>query len=169
MYQLWLDDLYPRAKFADGLAMIEKLGHSKRMKIMRQEWINEGKPRQWSPEVEDRPTRDDHTTPTRTVTAIQSVPALGENDDAAMEALRLERSKRADPGGDHGLFMTDDEAEDEVVEPPEDELDALLAEDVTVQSDAPEVRTALASQAAMPEKDEFADDEEAMAGFDDMW
>ncbi|EOD49130.1 Replication fork protection component Swi3 [Neofusicoccum parvum] len=45
MYQLWLDDLYPRAKFADGLAIIEKLGHKKRMQIMRREWINEGKPK----------------------------------------------------------------------------------------------------------------------------
>ena len=42
-YQLWLDDLYPRAKFADGLAIIEKLGHTKRMQIMRREWISEGK------------------------------------------------------------------------------------------------------------------------------
>ncbi|PGH29356.1 hypothetical protein GX50_07901 [[Emmonsia] crescens] len=44
-YQFWLDDLYPRAKFADGLAMIEKLGHSKRIQVMRKEWIDEGKPR----------------------------------------------------------------------------------------------------------------------------
>ena len=44
-YQLWLDDLYPRAKFADGLAIIEKLGHTKRMQTMRREWIQEGKPR----------------------------------------------------------------------------------------------------------------------------
>ncbi|EEP77731.1 predicted protein [Uncinocarpus reesii 1704] len=44
-YQFWLDDLYPRAKFADGLAIIEKLGHSKRLQVMRKEWIDEGKPR----------------------------------------------------------------------------------------------------------------------------
>ena len=44
VYQLWLDDLYPRAKFADGLAIIEKLGHTKRMQTMRREFINEGKP-----------------------------------------------------------------------------------------------------------------------------
>ncbi|RAK75570.1 Chromosome segregation in meiosis protein 3 [Aspergillus fijiensis CBS 313.89] len=44
-YQLWLDDLYPRAKFADGLAMIEKLGHSKRLQTMRREWIDEEKPK----------------------------------------------------------------------------------------------------------------------------
>ncbi|KAL1963302.1 hypothetical protein VTN77DRAFT_8525 [Rasamsonia byssochlamydoides] len=43
-YQLWLDDLYPRAKFTDGLAMIEKLGHSKRIQVMRREWIEEDKP-----------------------------------------------------------------------------------------------------------------------------
>ncbi|KAF2863708.1 Swi3-domain-containing protein [Piedraia hortae CBS 480.64] len=40
MYQLWLDDLYPRAKFRDGLETIEKLGHSKRLKVMRKEWID---------------------------------------------------------------------------------------------------------------------------------
>ncbi|CRG91491.1 Chromosome segregation in meiosis protein 3 [Talaromyces islandicus] len=51
-YQLWLDDLYPRAKFADGLAMIEKLGHTKRVQIMRKEWIDE-----------DKITRGDDSTP----------------------------------------------------------------------------------------------------------
>ncbi|KAL1990737.1 hypothetical protein VTN49DRAFT_6576 [Thermomyces lanuginosus] len=45
LYQLWLDDLYPRAKFSDGLAIIEKLGHSKRLQIMRREWIDAEKPR----------------------------------------------------------------------------------------------------------------------------
>ncbi|OQV03637.1 hypothetical protein CLAIMM_08655 [Cladophialophora immunda] len=43
-YQLWLDNLYPRAKFADGLQLIEKVGHSRRMQVMRKEWIDEGKP-----------------------------------------------------------------------------------------------------------------------------
>ena len=45
MYQLWLDDLYPRAKFADALAIIEKVGHTKRMQVDRKAWIDEGKPR----------------------------------------------------------------------------------------------------------------------------
>lgn len=43
MYQLWLDALYPRAKFGDGLAIIEKLGHTKRMQLLRRDWINESK------------------------------------------------------------------------------------------------------------------------------
>ncbi|KAI9769949.1 MAG: chromosome segregation in meiosis- protein [Geoglossum simile] len=42
LYQLWLDDLFPKAKFADALAIVEKLGHSKRMQVMRKEWIEEG-------------------------------------------------------------------------------------------------------------------------------
>ena len=46
MYQIWLDDLYPKAKFADGLTMIEKLGHSKRVQLYRKQWIDEAKPNQ---------------------------------------------------------------------------------------------------------------------------
>ncbi|PWY66405.1 chromosome segregation in meiosis protein 3 [Aspergillus heteromorphus CBS 117.55] len=52
-YQLWLDDLFPRAKFADGLAIIEKLGHSKHFQTMRREWIEEEKPRRPTGESED--------------------------------------------------------------------------------------------------------------------
>ncbi|KAL2866809.1 Chromosome segregation in meiosis protein 3 [Aspergillus lucknowensis] len=44
-YQLWLDDLFPRAKFADGLAMIERLGHTKRLQTMRRAWIDDDKPK----------------------------------------------------------------------------------------------------------------------------
>ncbi|PGG96945.1 replication fork protection complex subunit Csm3/Swi3 [Blastomyces parvus] len=57
-YQLWLDDLYPRAKFADGLAMIEKLGHSKRIQIMRKEWIDEGKPRPYAADGDEETNND---------------------------------------------------------------------------------------------------------------
>ncbi|KAJ4132661.1 chromosome segregation in meiosis- protein [Fusarium falciforme] len=44
-YQLWLDDLFPKAKFLDALAMVEKAGHKKRIVIARNDWINEGKPK----------------------------------------------------------------------------------------------------------------------------
>ncbi|KAI9751958.1 MAG: chromosome segregation in meiosis- protein [Lichina confinis] len=43
MYQLWLDDLFPKAKFADGLSIIEKLGHSRHMQVMRKQWIDDAK------------------------------------------------------------------------------------------------------------------------------
>lgn len=44
-YQLWLDDLFPKAKFLDALAMVEKAGHKKRLMSQRNEWINEGRPK----------------------------------------------------------------------------------------------------------------------------
>ncbi|CZT50625.1 related to CSM3 Protein required for accurate chromosome segregation during meiosis [Rhynchosporium secalis] len=43
-YQIWLDDLFPKARFLDALAMVEKMGHKKRVQMMRMDWINEGKP-----------------------------------------------------------------------------------------------------------------------------
>ncbi|KAM0671048.1 hypothetical protein ACQRIU_001443 [Beauveria bassiana] len=43
-YQLWLDDLYPKARFLDALAMVEKAGHKKRLMTARNEWLNEGRP-----------------------------------------------------------------------------------------------------------------------------
>ncbi|CAL3970788.1 unnamed protein product [Diplocarpon coronariae] len=44
MYQIWLDDMFPKARFLDALRMVEKMGHKKRIQMMRMEWINEGKP-----------------------------------------------------------------------------------------------------------------------------
>ncbi|KAI8627102.1 Swi3-domain-containing protein [Xylariaceae sp. FL1651] len=44
-YQLWLDDLFPKAKFLDALNMVEKAGHKKYLRLKRIEWIDEGKPR----------------------------------------------------------------------------------------------------------------------------
>ncbi|KAI0886317.1 Swi3-domain-containing protein [Annulohypoxylon maeteangense] len=44
-YQLWFDDLFPKAKFLDAAAMAEKAGHKKYMRMKRMEWIDEGKPR----------------------------------------------------------------------------------------------------------------------------
>ncbi|KAJ0123771.1 Swi3 domain-containing protein [Diaporthe amygdali] len=44
-YQEWLDDLFPKAKFLDALAMVEKAGHNKMLQKMRVDWINEGRPK----------------------------------------------------------------------------------------------------------------------------
>ncbi|BFZ61213.1 chromosome segregation in meiosis-related protein [Saitoella coloradoensis] len=38
-YQLWAHGVYPKASFRDFLTMTEKLGHSKRMRVVRAEWI----------------------------------------------------------------------------------------------------------------------------------
>ncbi|KAI0018099.1 Swi3-domain-containing protein [Xylariomycetidae sp. FL0641] len=44
-YQLWLDDLFPKAKFLDALGMVEKTGHKKYMRMKRMEWIDDLKPK----------------------------------------------------------------------------------------------------------------------------
>ncbi|CAK7234331.1 Antiviral helicase ski2 [Sporothrix bragantina] len=53
MYQLWLDDLFPKARFADALAMVEKEGHKTGMHKMRMEWINESKPKNVHDDLDD--------------------------------------------------------------------------------------------------------------------
>lgn len=62
-YQLWLDDLYPKARFLDALAMVEKAGHKKRLMVARNEWLNERNPKP-AEENEDDPFAigEDNTT-----------------------------------------------------------------------------------------------------------
>lgn len=163
MYQLWLDDLYPRAKFADGLVMIEKLGHTKRIQLMRKEWIDEGKPR--------------HTT---------------EPDDEDVEAIVLDQSSQRDAEPMEGVesdnTAKDREAESEAQghrleepgdptetteatgadNPDEDELDALLAESGAPNTSLTSATLAQKTGAAEAD-DPFADDMEAIAEMEAMW
>ncbi|KKA28937.1 hypothetical protein TD95_004432 [Thielaviopsis punctulata] len=41
LYRLWLDDLYPKARFVDALAMVEKAGHKTTMIKQRTAWLDE--------------------------------------------------------------------------------------------------------------------------------
>ncbi|PTB70268.1 Swi3-domain-containing protein [Trichoderma citrinoviride] len=52
-YQLWLDDLFPKARFLDALAMVEKAGHKKALVTGRNEWINEGRPKASNDDEDD--------------------------------------------------------------------------------------------------------------------
>ncbi|KAI1391865.1 Swi3-domain-containing protein [Hypoxylon trugodes] len=52
-YQLWFDDLFPKAKFLDAVAMAEKAGHKKYIRMKRLEWIDEGKPKSAAIEGDD--------------------------------------------------------------------------------------------------------------------
>jgi replication fork protection complex subunit Csm3/Swi3 len=169
-YQLWLDDLYPRAKFADGLAIIEKLGHSKQLQMMRKQWIDEAKPNPFADDLEPQ-----HA-PTATNPVSDTVPP-GETNGQTEAAARIDDSM------DHGLptIQTDrhiepvkQPAEDELDQPDEDELDALLAE----ESFQPEDRNssifgnapAQAPFASKPRaENEFADDEDALREMGEMW
>jgi replication fork protection complex subunit Csm3/Swi3 len=157
MYQLWLDDLYPRAKFADGLAMIEKLGHSKNIQLQRKAWIDEGKPKHntdldrldksASPSGEPNEHGTDRMNDFQPGNAADEG-ALPGREDGSEVPVRTE-----DLNNTHG---------DE--EPDDDELDALLAESTGL--------TNVRLPAALPvrktmavESDPFADDMEEMEGW----
>lgn len=129
-YQLWLDELYPRAKFGDGLQLLEKAGHSRRMQVMRKEWIDEGKP-EYIREREARKKaieemREQEKTPGNLFAGEEALMS-GANNESADGTLGVEEDSLFVPdsrltenigAGDDGL-------------PDDDELDALIAEQDT--------------------------------------
>lgn len=156
-YQLWLDDLYPRAKFADGLAIIEKLGHSKRIQTMRREWIEEEKPK--FPDNRETLQDDPHTRepPARLSSGQPEITAEPEDPPHS-------QSPHDDPGiDDSDLFMPDAQGETRPAtsypEPNEDDLEDLLREqDEAVSGAASEPMP----QAAHSGHDDFDAEYEAM-------
>ncbi|KAF2115990.1 hypothetical protein BDV96DRAFT_574920 [Lophiotrema nucula] len=156
MYQLWLDELYPRAKFADGLTMIEKLGHSKRMGYMRKEWIDEGKPKT---SVEDDPEETEATQP-------EAHNAESEQMEGVVRHSTEEEPKQ--PGrGESPCQRAASPTASRGVDPDEDELDALLAETAAPNSALTSAMSA--PRIASVEEDMFAEEMEAMAEMEGMW
>ena len=43
MYQIWLNNLYPKNKFLDAMATVERLGHKSRVVVARKGWIDSGR------------------------------------------------------------------------------------------------------------------------------
>ncbi|KAF7846418.1 hypothetical protein BT93_L4407 [Corymbia citriodora subsp. variegata] len=110
-YQIWLDNLYPRAKFADALQLVEKAGHSKLMQVHRKSWLDEGKPGY------RRAQQDPDETVTGQAVADQTSQAVVQRVEENSDALFF----------DSGNF---DDSDHEVADDPpdDDELDALLAQ-----------------------------------------
>ena len=185
-YQLWLDDLYPRAKFRDGLKMVEKVGHSKRMQVTRRAWLDQTKPsrREKSPErIEDTLMggANGSADEARNGASEENEIAGGQNsnandeprrnqsdapDDDDLDALLAESEQTApakptasSQRKQRGPFEDDDEDD-----PDEDDLDALMAEQSATGG-----RAALAARpvdAPIPREpqNDFEDEEEIMAG-----
>ncbi|RJE23643.1 hypothetical protein PHISCL_04019 [Aspergillus sclerotialis] len=149
-YQLWLDDLFPRAKFADGLAIIEKLGHSRRLQTMRKQWIDDERP---MPSVDNprsapqddqgaQPARDDLTTDLNNDNNNNPTDLVGsERPDGAhvspngMSHVGDRSMPRQDHEGeddaDQGLFLPGNRSPEHAIDqdiPEHDELDELLRE-----------------------------------------
>ncbi|KAI1137534.1 Swi3-domain-containing protein [Hypoxylon sp. FL0543] len=139
-YQLWFDDLFPKAKFLDAAAMAEKAGHKKYIRMKRLEWIEEGKPRPAAMsgdeedlfgELSNQPEeRDAAVFPARVAPIFQNqggekaaTPARDDvpDDEEDIYNATPRAAKAAQPAstslfGDGG-------------EPDEDDLDALMAEE----------------------------------------
>ena len=166
LYQLWLDDLYPKAKFKDGLVMVEKLGHTKRMQVSRRAWIDESKGFRRR-EDEDAEMRlgdvagqgedNEEIFPARSqepgVEQEQSGGGADAPDEDELDALMGEEQATTVPTSaagngptkPQGPFQDDDE-------PDEDELDALLNEDSRL--------VAPPKQQTTKQKGPFEDDED---------
>jgi replication fork protection complex subunit Csm3/Swi3 len=189
-YQLWLDELYPRAKFRDALSMVEKLGHSKAMQVRRRAWLDETKPtaRERTPEVTDEvamsgalPVEEEH----------EDTAAVAGDQTTAQVTARTQNTSTQDNGSPLQDAPEDDELDALMAEvgapseqhlpqqqkkkapfeedDDEDDLDALLAEQSTMQGSS--IATALPQQHNNTSRnettfDDFADEEEAMAGMD---
>jgi len=171
--------------------MVEKMGHKKQMQSMRMEWINEGKPRASTQDDSifdepNLPARSDEREKTasrvapifeKTATERPKTPVVDE--DAEMDDLydatpRAPRQKSIEggtqallPGASASIFGPAKNVAT-VDEPPEDDLDALLAEEEMLQAEA--AKSKPNSTADKPAVDASFDDEmEAMAEMDDMW
>lgn len=146
MYQLWLDALYPRAKFGDGLAIIEKLGHTKRMQLLRRDWINESKVQATKneaskhdqtpapPSVEQReseqPSKAHHHSHKSNPTA-ESTSDGGE--PKAVRSSTVDHTPDWPPSQDpnEGLFVSENEEDGESLSEDEQQLDSIhLVEDI---------------------------------------
>lgn len=172
--------MYPRAKFVDGLAMIEKLGHTKRIQAMRKEWIKEGKPkdeynnRESNFELSGRSRPLAYSVQLAAADANQAVwTQASERDDLIddevlkpPEALSKSKESTSPQASVDSLFLSDAEGVHDAR--PEDDLDALLAEDDMKASTR---RSASEQQDddSYKNNDNFADEMEAMAGLDEIW
>lgn len=158
------------------------------MQTMRYEWINEGKPkdrfadspadsRQFGKpqqsELQRRLSDSDRNSTERPdidkalASSFTSTFQHEEQDPVNLRSLQGNtKVNKHDAKGEDSLFISDDQGGDQ---PPEDDLDTLLAEDelkdFTKGTDRGE--TAAVKQALVT--DDFDDEMEVMAGMEDMW
>lgn len=198
-YQLWLDDLFPKAKFLDALAMVEKQGHKRKVQMARMEWINESKPRVTrredsifaEPELPQQDKADKGNTAASVAPIFESTASERlktpvrengpDNDNLYYATPRVVRQKPVEQGahptsifgnGNSGTFGAANSSvpvDDD--EPPDDDLEALLAEEEELQAAQ---RSAAAQSNAgnvhRPEDDlDDVDAMEAMADMDMEW
>ena len=177
--------------------MVEKTGHKRQLQTMRMEWINEGKPRSSVHEdsIFDQPSlplreggEREKTAPAiahifqKTATDRPKTPVRDggstevEMDDLYDATPKAPKQIQSTADSQNSLFggginasakisgMSADDG------PPEDDLDALLAEEETIQAEVTKSKVgSTGSKAPVPPDDSFDDDMEAMAEMDGLW
>ncbi|TQN70946.1 Chromosome segregation in meiosis protein 3 [Colletotrichum shisoi] len=166
-YQLWLDDLFPKAKFLDALAMVEKAGHKKQIALKRMDWINEGQPKPWK--VDEDILRGPAQTMAQENDNIPLAPA--QSTSTGQQQLPLPRPRTPEGGNvleEEDLYdATPRQQVKERFSPSHEEsdgedLDALMAEaNIATETQDPAVNPG--------EVEQFADEEAAMAEMDGLW
>lgn len=159
VYQLWLDDLYPRAKFADGLAIIEKIGHTKRMQTMRREWIKEGKP--W----ESGESLDGLAAGAEKLAGEQTSSKSGQDQSWGLKSRETSQTPVAIVGDDDDYYAaTPKSARDDRTPKSNGDSESLFLEDLT--KTVPTVE----QKPGSPSKEQnFEDDEDALLALNNMW
>ncbi|TVY58204.1 Chromosome segregation in meiosis protein [Lachnellula suecica] len=166
-YQLWLDDLFPKARFLDALAMVEKMGHKKMMQSARMAWIDEGKPHSSSGVHEDS-LFDEPSLPVREKTSERAPSKVApvfeqarqkektpENRDVPEDEDLYDATPRPKAAGASifGPAKGTSGGDNDMME---DDLDALLAQEDSM------VPAAITSKPAAGQQDDFDDDLDAL-------
>jgi replication fork protection complex subunit Csm3/Swi3 len=139
-YQLWLDDLFPKAKFLDALSMVEKAGHKTTMHKARMDWINELKPttRQDSPDFDvtpQSPRESSRIAPIFEQSAAAQRPKTPERDNLFGDDDIYGATPRAIQTT--GQISNDTSAAPSSGDvPDEDDLDALMKESAAVPANS---------------------------------
>ena len=137
---MWLDDLFPKAKFLDALKMVEKAGHKKKLIAARNEWMNERKPK-----ADDDDDAEERAQPVDTASEpyvdldtfgvnLPQRPGAGRLIQGTAGTGRPATPQQDDFSEDDELYKVTPRARpaprliSRAEEPEEDELDALMAE-----------------------------------------
>ncbi|KAF8473144.1 replication fork protection component Swi3-domain-containing protein [Kalaharituber pfeilii] len=153
-YQLWADDLYRKANFKDTMAIVEKLGHTKRVQMTRVEYLDCYRPRDTPEDIEKG----------------------AESRENAGEADKQDQSYGAGPAGDNrkvpgnnedSLFLGGDDSDVDALGGglDDNELEELVSAEAAEPKETPANGSGHAAGKSAPE-DEFDEDFDAMDDWD---
>ena len=155
MRREWIDEGKPKDRFADGLAVSGQVPKVQQPELQRQSSKSNG-------DSSERPDIDGALKSNVTSTIEHEEP-----DPVSSQSLQGHtKGVQHNVPGDESLFISDSEGDDQ---PPEDDLDILLAEDVQKDFTRMTDRAGTGSVKQPAVADDFDDEMEAMADMEEMW